>query len=447
MWPLDIYMYMRRSYRSVKLANSPKSLSNAGQLQDSSLRFSVVSLAMEYQYLEIPEPNSDLKLHTKILPSVPNRGALVEVHFSGVCHSDLHLWEGFYQLGNGKRISFAERPGYSYPLVPGHEVAGIVKSLGKDCSAAGSCCVAIGDRVAVYSFLGCGECAACLAGINNNCPRALQRGLGFQYAGGLASHLVVPDAKFLVKVPESVDMRCAALATCGGITAQTAVNKAIAPVKTAIELEGQGRVLIVGAGGLGLWAVQLAKVVLGHLGPVRIVCTDIKEDKLTDARACGADATVLWVDSGSAADREPSPSGTDQQRCGATSSDEAPSSQELELIKACGGPPHAVLDFVGSTKTTGRALQCLAQSGTLCVVGLFGGSLSIQLPLLVLRNHCIVGVHAGTLDDLSGLIQLLDEKQIMAPKFEEFAFDQAENVLRKMQKGALSGRAVLRVKP
>ena len=405
---------------------------------------------MSHKCLIIPEPGKELELVDKPLPAIPPEGALVKVHYCGMCHSDLHFVDGFYQLGDGKKLAFAKRPGYSYPIVPGHESSGVVAALGDSwTNSEQPCPVAVGDRVAVYSFVGCGECPACLSGFDNSCIRAKQRAMGFQTDGSMASHVAVPHVKFLVKVPASVDLRSAAVATCAGITAHSAVMKALPVVRQAMmSVEGQARVLIIGLGGLGLFAIQLANAVLGALGKVHIVAADISEEKLVTAQFIGAHATVLWSASKGNDQNGSSPKA---KRAQAADPERGPGSMvdnEVDVfaertLEACGGPPHAILDFVGSSVTAQRALDVMLPGGILAVVGLFGGSIKLELPLVILQSRTITGFHSGPLASLCEVLHLMERNEVHAPPVEEFSVHEANSALRKLRQGKLVGRAVL----
>ena len=102
----------------------------------------------------------DIELPT---PEPTGTEVLIEVTHCGVCHSDLHIWEGFYDIGGGKRMSLKDR-GVVLPLAMGHEIVGRVSKLGPDATG-----VAVGDVRIVFPWVGCGKCARCLAEEDNMC--------------------------------------------------------------------------------------------------------------------------------------------------------------------------------------------------------------------------------------------------------------------------------------
>src|SRR5512139_1675390 len=200
----------------------------------------------------------------------PAGEVLVKVGGSGVCHSDLHVME------------FPEGAlPYALPFTLGHENAGWVERVG-----AGVHGVTPGDPVIVYSVWGCGRCAACRVGAENYCERApLFYGGGLGHDGGMASHMIVPAARFLCPL-DGLDPRQAAPLTDAGLTTYHAVKRSLSllrPGSTAV---------IIGAGGLGQMAIQIIKA----LSPARVVAVDLAAEKLAAAKTLGADAAVAADD-------------------------------------------------------------------------------------------------------------------------------------------------------
>ena len=130
----------------------------------------------------------------KVLAETPKpQGSevLMRVTRSGVCHSDLHIWEGFFDLGGGKRFYVKER-GCVPPFTLGHEPFGIVEALGPKAKG-----VKVGQKRLIHPWIGCGKCAVCKAGQENYCVSGT-RILGVNRAGGYSTHVLVPDAKYLI---------------------------------------------------------------------------------------------------------------------------------------------------------------------------------------------------------------------------------------------------------
>src|SRR5690349_2978244 len=116
---------------------------------------------------------------------------LIKIEHCGVCHSDVHIHDGYFDMGGGAKlpIGMTMKP----PPARGHEPAGQVVAMGPDAK-----CASVGGRRAVYPWIGCGECAACLRGEENSCPRPRNLGCSSGVGGGYATHVIVPDAKYLI---------------------------------------------------------------------------------------------------------------------------------------------------------------------------------------------------------------------------------------------------------
>ena len=245
---------------------------------------------------------------------------LVKVGGAGVCHSDLHVMD--YPAG---ALS------YELPFTLGHENAGWVERVGTGVHG-----VAPGEPVIVYSVWGCGRCAACRVGADNYCEHVpLFSGGGLGFDGGMASHMIVPSARFLCPLGD-LDPREAAPLTDAGLTTYHAVKRSLpvlVPGSTAV---------VIGVGGLGQMAVQILKA----LSPARVVAVDTSADKLAVAKALGADHIVT--------------SGSDA----------------TAHIRDCtaGNGAELVLDVVGSDDTLALAVSVSRRLGHLTLVGIAGGS-------------------------------------------------------------------------
>jgi len=268
---------------------------------------------------------------------------LVRVEACGVCHTDLHLWDGFYDLGAAGRLEMATR-GIRPPMTLGHEILGTVAAVGPDAEG-----VAVGDRRAIFPWIGCGQCIVCAAGDGHLCLQA--RSLGIFRPGGYADHVLVPAPDYLVDVAGIPDGLAPTLA-CSGVTVFSALRKLGAPIPGV-------RPVLIGAGGLGLTAVQLGKAT-GFDSPVVV---DIDPRKLDAARGLGQISTV-----------------------DATAPNAAATIRELT-----GGGAAIAIDFVGSDRSAQLGIDVLRRGGTLVSVGLFGGSVTLPVPMLALRAISIVG--------------------------------------------------------
>ncbi len=164
-----------------------------------------------YQITEFGKP-----LEARDYPTPAPRGTevLMRVSACGVCHSDLHIWQGYFDLGDGKRITFADR-GVEPPFTLGHEIVGEVAAVGPE--AAG---VAVGDRRVVYPWIGCGDCLPCRRDENLLCETP--HTIGTRRDGGYSDHVIVPHPRYLVDYAGvAEDLACTY--ACSGLTAYSAL--------------------------------------------------------------------------------------------------------------------------------------------------------------------------------------------------------------------------------
>ena len=183
---------------------------------------------------KITGPNEPLVVSDFDNPEPQNNQVLVKVKSVGVCHSDLHLWEGGYDLGDGQFMKVTDR-GVKYPVTPGHEIVGIVEKIGSNVSD-----VKLGDEVLVFPWIGCGDCPACKVGNENLCDTP--KSMGVFQDGGYSDYALIPDSKYLALL-DGVNPDSATSLACSGLTAYTAIKKS--------NQNSPEFLVIVGAGGLG----------------------------------------------------------------------------------------------------------------------------------------------------------------------------------------------------
>ena len=188
-------------------------------------------------------PNEPLAVSESETPKPEGDQVLVKVNSVGVCHSDLHLWEGGYDLGDGQFMKVTDR-GVKYPVTPGHEIVGTVEDIGNNVSG-----ITKGDQVLVFPWIGCGECPACKVKNENLCDAP--KSMGVFQDGGYSDYALIPSFKYLAKL-DGVDPDAATSLACSGLTAYTAIKKA--------NQNSPEFLVIVGAGGLGLMGVQIPKL-------------------------------------------------------------------------------------------------------------------------------------------------------------------------------------------
>ncbi len=330
-------------------------------------------------------------------PEPQGTEVLIEVTHCGVCHSDLHIWEGYYDLGGGQKMSLKDR-GVVLPLAMGHEIVGRVAKLGPDATG-----VKVGDLRIVYPWLGCGKCEKCLAEEDNMCT-VTPRSLGVYANGGYGTHVIAPHPRHLVD-PGNLDPALAATYACSGITVYSAIKK-------AMPMPPDEAVVVVGAGGLGLNAISVLKA-LGHRN---IVVVDVSAEKREGALKAGATKAV---------------DGTGE---GVTK----------RIVEAAGGPVLAVIDLVNGTQTARFAFDALRKGGKLIQVGLFGGELSLPLPIMAIRALTVQGSYVGNPKELRELVKLAQDGQLAALPVATVPQNQAYDALMRLRDGKVNGRLVLK---
>ncbi|MDE1765629.1 MAG: alcohol dehydrogenase catalytic domain-containing protein [Thaumarchaeota archaeon] len=339
--------------------------------------------------------NEPLEIQNLDTPKPKGSQVLIKVQSSGVCHSDIHLWEGGYEGVGGQIIKTTDR-GVKYPLTPGHEIAGIIESMGEDVEG-----FAKNEKVIVFPWIGEGLCPACRIGEENLCDKP--RSLGVYNDGGYAEYVIVPSYKYLVKIGD-MDTDASAPLSCSALTAYGAVKNT--------QLKPNDNVVIVGAGGLGLMAMQLTKAVTG----AKIIAMDIDDGKLEVAKQNGADFIV-------------------------NSKKEDPIKAIMELTDKLGAD--AVIDFVNAGKTVETDMQILRRRARVVLVGLFGGALQLNLVTIPTRAYKIIGSYTGSMNDLVELVSLAKRGVIKPIISNRFKLSQATEALTMLKAGKIIGRGVI----
>lgn len=327
-------------------------------------------------------------------PAPSGTEVLVKVRGAGVCHSDVHLWDGHYDLGSERKLSFADR--LKLPLTLGHESAGEVMALGPDAQG-----VAEGALCVVCSWIGCRKCTACEAGDEHLC--VAPRFLGVNRDGGYADYILVPHPRYLVEIGD-LDPVSAAPLVCSGLTTYSALKK-FGP------LLARHPIAIIGAGGLGLIALGVLKM----LGGKGAVVVEIDPRKREAAIAAGALATV----------------------------DPKAPDAAAQLRKALGGSVLGILDLVGSGETATLGVETLDKGGRLVIVGLFGGAMNLAVPLVPMKALTIQGSYIGSPAQLRELVALVREHGMPVTPIDRRPLSQAASALDDLRLGKVVGRVVL----
>ena len=320
---------------------------------------------------------------------------LVKVRAAGLCHSDIHLWEGHYDLGGGKQLKLSDR-GIQLPLTMSHEIAGEVVAAG---DAAGD--VVTGRPVLVHPWIGCASCAACRRGEENLCIQS--RFLGVMRPGGFADYCIVPHPRYLVEIG-GLDPAEAAPLACAGVTTYSALKKFGDRIQ-------HSPVVVIGAGGLGLMAISVLKS-LGGLGAVVV---DLDAAKRQAALAAGALAVV---------------------------DAKAPDAVQ-QIHKLTDGGALAVLDLVGATPTMTLAMAACARGGQIVMVGLMGGDITLSLPVIPMRPLTIQGSYVGTLTELQELVALVQRTHMPPVPLTRRPLAEVNDALQDLVAGRSIGRNIL----
>ncbi len=345
----------------------------------------------------VVEHGQDLQEIEMPVPEPTGEQVLLAVTHCGVCHTDLHVWAGFYDIGEGKRMYVKDR-GVKLPLAMGHEIVGRVVKVGPEATG-----VRPGDVRIVYPWVGCGHCRRCLADQENLCPNG--RAIGIYQNGGYATHVLAQASRHLID-PGNLDPALAATYACSGITVYSAIKK-------VMPLPPDEPIVLIGAGGLGMSAIAI----LRSMGHRAIISVDVNSDKLQSARHAGA-SHVIDSSTPGASDR---------------------------ILAAAGEPVIAVLDFVNGSATAALTVDVLSKTkgGRLVQVGLFGGEIKLALPVVALRELTLGGSYVGTLQDLRELVALAQSGKLEAMAISTVPMHQANDALRRLERGEVTGRIVL----
>ena len=321
---------------------------------------------------------------------------LVRVTCCGVCHSDLHVQDGYFALGGDRRLDITKDR--ALPFTLGHEIAGVIEAAGESAEGA-----VIGRQVAVYPWIGCGACAACRAGEENMC--SAHHHLGVAADGGFATYVLVPHPRYLLDYAPLAPSFAGPL-MCSGLTAYSALKRLTTHAQ-------RGPVLLVGLGGVGMMGLALARALFRQPPLV----ADIDAEKRSAALDAGA----------------------------AQAFDPADPQTRKAILAATGGGLFAVCDFVGSDKSLQFSTGVLARGGKVVVSGLLGGSFSIPAAMIAIKAITIEGTLTGTLAQARELIELARAGKIAPIPTHARPLDEAQAALDDLRAGRVVGRTVLAI--
>src|SRR6201984_1761253 len=290
-------------------------------------------------------------------PKPTAREVLVRIERCGLCHSDLHIQDGYADLGGGKRLDTTR--GMSLPFTLGHEIAGVGEEVGPDVYK-----VLTGTKTAVFPWPGCGQCRDCANGDENLCVK--QRFLGVAIDGGFASHVLVPDAKYLLDY-DPLPVNQAATLMCSGVTAYGAL-------KRLVDRPRQRNLLLIGLGGVGMMGLSFAQAMFKQ--PIAV------------------------------ADLSPAARETALKNGAAVAYDPAEPDVARRMLKESDGGFDEVVDFAGNEKSMAFAVSVVARGGKIVVSGLMGGNFSLPMVQWIYKRMTIEGFMVGTLAEGHELMRL-----------------------------------------
>jgi D-arabinose 1-dehydrogenase-like Zn-dependent alcohol dehydrogenase len=345
---------------------------------------------------DIQEWGKPLQQSVREQPVPQGSEVLIRVKYCGICHSDVHIRDGYFDLGGGKKFHMSER-GMKLPVTMGHEPYGTVVAAGPE---AGS--VPLGQDVLVFPWTGCGTCARCQEGMDNWCPTP--RFLGIQKPGGYGQYMLVPHACYLIDA-SGVDPSYAPILACSGLTTYSAARK-------LMPCSPKDWIVVMGAGGLGLMAVAMLKA-MGH---EHIAVCEIDARKWPAAQELGA---LKVID---------------------------PSKEDAATqLAALSGGVWGVLDLVGAETTAKLGLASLRKGGRYVVVGLYGGEIPISLVPMAQRAITLQGSYVGSPQELREVVALAKSGKLQRMPVGVCEADQISETLDRLKAGNVIGRMVARM--
>jgi propanol-preferring alcohol dehydrogenase len=323
-----------------------------------------------------------LEIRSVARPEAGPGQLLVRLEACGICHSDVHIWQGD-----------VVPPQAPAPFILGHEGVGRVEAVG-----AGVEGWAVGDAVGVpWLHDTCMHCDECLDGQEAFCQH--QRAHGLNVPGGFAEYVAV-DSRFAVRLPDGIDPVMTAPVMCAGVTAYGAIRRA--------GLRAGERLAVFGCGGLGLYAVQIAS----RMG-ADVIAIDRDPAKLDHARRYGAVEAEL-ADGGLA-----------------------------ERLAAEPGKVHAVINFAPTTATWPAMIAAVRPRGRVVAAALVSDPVPLSQEWLTGTGVTITGTSVGTRKEMTEVVALHASRPLLNP-IEEIGIEGATEALEMLKSGKAKGRYVIR---
>ena len=330
----------------------------------------------------VKAPNTPVVIEDRPIPQPKAGEVLIKVHVCGVCHSDLGLLHG--------EFTFA-----GYPRVPGHEVAGVVDKVGE-----GVTWPKVGDRVGMpWLYSACGHCDQCVRGADILCPSAQITGVTVD--GGYQEYMIAP-ALYVAPIPDGLSFADAGPLMCAGLTVFNGMRQA--------GVQPGHKVAVIGLGGLGHLGVLYARAM-----GCRVAVISNSPDKQDEAKELGAEYFV----------------NTRARKAG-------------EALREWDGGADIIVATAPSTQAASEAIPGLAPDGTLILVGVGPGNITVGPPDLIFTRHRVMGSPSGGRSDMRATLNFSVHNKVL-PRIAKFPLDDAGKVLELMESGKVRGRAVLMI--
>jgi D-arabinose 1-dehydrogenase-like Zn-dependent alcohol dehydrogenase len=328
-------------------------------------------------------------------PAPRGTEVLIRVTCCGVCHSDLHVQDGYFALRGDKRLDITKDR--ALPFTLGHEIAGVVEAAGE--SADGG---VVGREVAVYPWIGCGACPACRAGEENMC--SAHHHLGVAADGGFATYVLVPHPRYLLD-HAPLPATFAGPLMCSGLTAYSALKRLGAHAE-------RGPVLLVGLGGVGMMGLAFARAMFAQ----KISVADLSPAAREAALENGADVAY------------------------------DPTEPEIakRIIRETEGGFDEIVDFAGNEKSMAFAVSAVARGGKIVVSGLMGGNFNLPMVQWIYKRLTIEGFMVGTLAEGHELMALARAGKIKPVPMREEPMGDVQKWIDALRAGKVVGRIVLK---
>lgn len=340
------------------------------------------------------------------VPDVPPKGARIKVVCAGACYR-MQRSTSVTSISSNSSQFTDEGGTYSSPahhgirdgaLFPGYEVAGVVDALGTEVSDNAD--IKIDQRVVLYPY--------------DDVPH------------GYIEYMVVPDLKYLVPVPDNLQLSVAAMLPTGALLAKSAVIKAHKYVSELLKVNPNRicKLLIVGTGGLALWAIRIAHYHF-HASDckpkVSVTVASLRDEGFKLAKELHDVNLVQW-------------------------NEDIYEKLLIERTKdACNGLVDIVIDFGTTSRSLHRSLQCLNMKGVVLISKEVADRLLPKFSrLLTERQQSVEPVEYGSIEELKELVDNVASGAIVSPPHSEFSADDASFVVEKLSQSEIPGRAILR---